>query len=348
MSEKTEQPTAKKLRDARQKGQVAKSQEVASTAVILSAFLVVWIGWDSMLANIKEMVLLPTHYMDRPFAEALPMVLAGVLSKAALVCAPVVFLAAVMGVAANYMQVGFLFSLESIKPDLKKINPGEGAKRIFCKKNFLELVKSALKILFLGILLKMVVEDALDALMKIPYGGMDGLMAVLGKVLFKIVVNTGLCFTIVAAFDFFLQKKLHTKQLMMSKDEVKREYKEMEGDPIIKSKRKQLHQELVMSDTIAKVKKSSVLVTNPTHLAVALFYEKGKTKLPVVTAKGANLVARRMVEAAKEAGVPIMQNVPLAHNLYDDANVGQYIPGDLIEPVAEVLRWVQQLQDGKV
>ena len=131
---------------------------------------------------------------------------------------------------------------------------------------------------------------------------------------------------------------------MMTKDEVKREYKEMEGDPMIKGKRKQLHQEMVMSDSVEKTKKSTVLVTNPTHRAIAIYYEKDKTKLPMIVAKGEGYLAERMIKAAQEAGIPIMRNVPLAHDLFDHGNIEQYIPVELIEPVAEVLRWVQQLQ----
>jgi type III secretion protein U len=130
----------------------------------------------------------------------------------------------------------------------------------------------------------------------------------------------------------------------MSKDDVKREYKESEGDPLIKSKRKALHQEMVMSGETQAVRKASVVVTNPTHIAVALRYESGETPLPVVVAKGENLVARRMVEIAREEGIPVMENVPLARELFETVGVDRYIPADLIEPVAEVLRWVRQLQ----
>ena len=131
----------------------------------------------------------------------------------------------------------------------------------------------------------------------------------------------------------------------MTKDEVKREYKEMEGDPHIKGKRKQLHQEMLAQNTLSNVRKAKVIVTNPTHFAVALDYEKDRTPLPVILAKGEGLMARRMVEIAREEGIPVMQNVPLARSLFAEGTENAYIPKELIGPVAEVLRWVQSLQE---
>ena len=151
-------------------------------------------------------------------------------------------------------------------------------------------------------------------------------------------------FIIISAFDYFLQYQQHRKGLMMSKDEIKREYKEMEGDPHIKSKRKQFHHELMMEDTRDRVRQSSVLVTNPTEIAIAIYYDAEKTPLPFVTAKGEGALARLMIGVAQEAGIPIMQNIPLARSLHEEAPVDQFIPSSMIEPVAEVLRWVQNLQ----
>ena len=146
-----------------------------------------------------------------------------------------------------------------------------------------------------------------------------------------------------AALDFFFQKWQFTKNNMMSKDEIKREYKESEGDPLIKSKRKQLHQELINQNSLQKVRKAKVLVVNPTHYAVALDYEKDKTPLPVILAKGQGELALRMMEVARQEGIPIMHNVSLAQSLYAEGTEDSYIPRELIGPVAEVLRWAQSL-----
>jgi type III secretion protein U len=147
--------------------------------------------------------------------------------------------------------------------------------------------------------------------------------------------------------DFIWQRMQYRKQLMMSKDEVKQEYKQMEGDPHIKHHRRHLHQELLQSGAVEKSRTASVLVTNPTHLAIALHYDKDETPLPVVLAMGEGALAERMIAAAREAGVPVLQNIPLAHALFDTAHVDQYIPSDLIEPVAQVLRLVRDLAQGR-
>lgn len=160
-----------------------------------------------------------------------------------------------------------------------------------------------------------------------------------------VLVSAGV-FCVIAAADWCFQKWQFNKQHMMSKEEVKREFKESEGDPLIKGKRKQLHQEMIAQNQIANVRKAKVLVTNPTHFAVALDYEKDRTPLPVILAKGQGVLAQRMIETAREEGIPIMRNVPLARSLYEQGTENAYIPQDLIGPVAEVLRWVQSLRQG--
>ena len=343
--EKTEQPTSKKLRDAREKGQVANSKDVASTALLVALFAYFFIAWDWIYESCLELIRLPAEFYDVPFAEAYPEIIAASVTKILLLTLPVLGVVMVVGVAANYFQIGALFVLEPMKPDLKKLNPVDKAKQIFSIKNLVEFAKSVFKVAFLGILLFLLIRDSLSALVEVPYSGLDGVLVLLGKLMFLVAIYTSFVYIVIAAIDFGFQRWQHNKQLMMSKDEVKREYKEMEGDPTIKSKRKQLHQEMVMSDNVEKTKKSTVLVTNPTHRAIAIYYEEGETKLPMIMAKGEGALAERMIAAAKEAGIPIMQNVPLAHDLFDHGHIEQYIPTELIEPIAEVLRWVQQIQE---
>jgi type III secretion protein U len=166
-----------------------------------------------------------------------------------------------------------------------------------------------------------------------------------GALLKQMIIYTALAYGVISFFDFGYQRWHHTKELMMSKDEVMREYKEMEGDPHVKSHRKALAQEIAMGEGVQRAAKASVVVTNPTHVAIALYYEEGDTPLPVVLAKGENLVAQRMVAVAEAAGVPVMQNVPLARALLETAPVDQYVPSELLESVAEILRVVRALRD---
>lgn len=344
MSDKTEQPTPKKLRDARQKGQVAKSKEIASASTLVTVLFLLWALFPSYLEEFKELICLPTRFYGVSFDVALQPVLTAIFYKVVFISIPIVMAAMIVGIFANLFQTGVLFSFESIKPSLNKINPAEGIKKIFSLDNLMEFLKSIVKIAFLSYLIYKLIVEHIDNIVKIPYLNKDGILYVLSAVMKKLVINTAFAFVLVAAVDFVWQKKRHTKKLMMTKDEVKQEYKEMEGDPIIKSKRKQLHREMAMNDAVQKTRKATVVVTNPQHLAIALFYDKEKTPLPMILTKGEDLLAKRIIDVAKEEGIPVMQNVPLAHSLYEQGAVDKYIPSDLIEPVAEVLKWVQSLK----
>ena len=340
MSEKTEKPTAKKLRDARKKGQVAKSREISSAAVLIGIFAVIWGGWDFFMEHFQRLVLLPTHFEGQPFEQALLPLFHGVLYELTILSLAALGPALVLAIAGNFFQIGFLFAPQMIKPEFKKLNPAQGFKKIFSMQNVFEFIKSAIKVLFLSVLLYLVLREAVDPLLKIPQFGMTGVTGVLGAIMKQVVIATAIAFITIAAVDFYLQQYQHTKKLKMSKDEVKREYKEMEGDPLIKGKRKQLHQELAMNNQAERARDAQVVVTNPTHFAVALFYEKDKVPLPVVRTKGEGQLAQRIVAVARQEGIPILRQVGLARSLYARVETDHYIPSDLIRPVAEVLRWV--------
>jgi len=345
--EKTEKPTPKRLRDARRKGQVAKSREIGSAANILAVFFFIWIFGEVYLRQLRELLFLGTEGYGEPFRQSLKLVISGAIVKLLTLTLPLLLLVIVVGAAANLFQVGVLFAFESVKPDLKKLNPASGLKKIFSVKNLVEFLKSVLKILFLSLMLYLVIKTSLPVLMGLPYGGPAAMLSVLASVLKKMVVYSSFAFIVAAAADYFFQKAQHVKELKMTKDEVKREYKEMEGDPLIKSKRRQLHQELLSDNMAQNVRKSTVVVTNPTRLAVALYYDKEEGGLPMVMAKGENLLAKRIVEIAQEEGIPVMMNVPLARDLYEQGETNRYIPSNLLEPVAEVLKWVYQLRERK-
>jgi type III secretion protein U len=342
--EKSEQPTPKRLRDARNKGQVAQSKDVGSTVLLVAMFAFLFIGGGWIFEQLQDLVVYPAQFVGQQFHESMRSVASYTFYKIMLISFPVAVLVIVVGSFTNFLIVGPLFVVQPLKPELKKLDPVAKAKQIFSMKNLMEFLKSTIKVVFLGILLYLVIRGSLRGLVEIPYAGIGGVVQLLGEVMWQMAKYTVFAYVVIAFADFMFQRKQHIKQLMMTKDEVKREYKEMEGDPTIKSKRRQLQQELVMSNTTEKVRKSSVLVTNPTHRAVGIYYREGETKLPTITAKGEGFVAKRMIEIAQEEGIPIMQNIPLAHNLFDNAEIDQYIPSELIEPIAEVLRWVRQLQ----
>jgi type III secretion protein U len=343
--EKTEEPTSKKLRDARQKGQTAQSKDIASTAGLAAVFAYFFAKWASMQQSMTDLVGAPALFYDQPFAAAAAGVL-GLCGQVLMeVCLPIVFVAVLAGAAATFFQVGPLLALEQVKPDPKKLNPFDKLKQMFSIKNIVELLKSLVKVIVLCWAVWHVLAQSMEALVRSPRLGLDGVLAVLRAVMASLAIWVLAGYSLLAAVDWWFQRRQFRKQLMMSKEEVKREYKESEGDPHVKGHRKQLHKEMVLGDAPAKAKKATVLVTNPTHKAIALYYEPGETKLPIILAKGEGYVAQRMIEAAEEAGVPIMRNIPLARALFAEGKTDDYIPAEFIEPVAEVLRWVMQLRN---
>ncbi len=342
--EKTEQPTPKRLRDAREKGQVAKSQDVPSALTVMAVAVYFLAMAPDMLKTIMTMGEIPMLIMNRPFSEALGIAVSTTLACSLRVAGPLVGM--VMGVAlcANLAQVGVMFSIQSALPKLDNVSPGKWFKKVFSVKNAVEFLKNIIKVTVLGVTVYVIFSDYLPRLFRIPQGNIGDMWSLLGSAAGDLVLTAAGVFCVIAAADWFFQKWQFNKQNMMSKDEVKREFKESEGDPLIKSKRKQLHQEMIAQNQMANVRKAKVLVTNPTHFAVALDYEKDRTPLPVILAKGQGVLAQRMIRVAEEEGIPIMRNVPLARSLYEQGTEESYMPQDLIGPVAEVLRWVQSLQ----
>lgn len=342
--EKTESPTTKKIRDARKKGQVAKSKEVVSTALIVClTFMLIGMS-DYYLKHISSLILLPERALNLPFTQALNNVLDSLLEELVYLCIPILCVAALVVVISHAAQFGFLFSSESITPDINKINPVEGTKKIFSIKNLMEFIKSMLKVSFLSLLVWITIQGNLASLLNMTHCGMSCIIPVTGLMIKQMMIICSIGFIIISVADYTFEHYQHIKQLRMSKDEVKREHKEMEGSPEIKSKRRQFHQELQNNNMRDNVKRSSVIVANPTHITIGIRYLKGETPLPLVTMKytEANaLLARKMAE---EEGIPIVQRIPLARALYKDGFVDQYILGDLIDPIAEVLRWLAELE----
>ena len=342
-SDKTEPPTPKRLRDARKKGQVAKSKEVVSAAIIISLLFFLTVGADHYLGLFRDLFDSPIWLERVTFQEAFDDMVRKAFTLAIALIAPPVGIALAMGIFANFAQVGVLFAAEQVKPDLKKISPGKALKNIFSKKNLVELLKSLVKIAVLGVAVTHVVWTGMPTLIGVVNCGLECLTPVLGALFTELVIYVSLAFIVVAVADYAFQKLSFIKSMKMSKDEVKREYKESEGNPEMKSRRRNLFMEIVNSQETSNVRRSSVVVANPVHLAVGLYYEKDKTPLPVVTLKEQGLNAQRVVAIAEREEIPVMIDVPLAHSLMSGTAVDRYIPDDMIGPVAEVMRLVRNL-----
>lgn len=343
MSEKTEQPTPKRLREAREKGDVCKSQDVPAALSVLAIAAYLVARSESIYEILSTMTEAPMILMSQPFAQALPQAAHVMVVCFMKLVLPIIALVMATSIVSNMAQVGVLFAFKGAMPKLENMSPSKWFKKVFSIKNAVEFLKNIIKVVVLSWVVWKVMSTHLKMLFTIPNGNVGHLWAVLGEAMHDLLYAAAGAFCVIAAADFLFQRWQYTKQHMMSKDEVKREYKEMEGDPMIKSKRKHLHQEMLAQNSLGNVRKAKVLVTNPTHFAIAIDYEKDKTPLPVIVAKGEGLLARRMVEIAREEGIPIMQNVPLARALFETGTENAYIPKDLIGPVAEVLRWVQSL-----
>ena len=343
--EKTELPTPKKERDARQKGQVARSQEVVTTISLFGVIAGIWIfggdTWSRIVGLMDTVAMLAAD----PTVPNLKNGISIAFWEGVSIMMPILGLTLLFGIAANYIQIGSLFAFENLTPKLEKISPAKGFKRIFSMKQMVETLKSILKIIFLSILLFFVIRSAIGPYSVAVSCGMPCLSQVTVHMLYLTLAYSALVFLIVAGFDFMYQKHAHTKSLMMTKEEVKREYKESEGDPMVKGQRKQLAQELVMSDGGKQARKATAVIVNPTHFAVAIRFEEGKTPLPMLVAKGRNKQAYYIRSEAEAAGVPIFSNPPIARLLHADCMEGEYVPDEAFDVVAEILAWVSKHKD---
>lgn len=345
MSDKTEQPTPKRIRDSREKGDICKGQDLAPAAVVLGITVYLIANAFSIYEAAAAMVETGFSVMTLPYEEAAGKCAALVVNTAIGIVAPIVALLMAVALAVLLAQTGFLFAPKAALPKLENLNPKKWFSKVFSMKNLVELLKNIVKVLLLSFIVWRVLENCIPALFAIPRAGIGALWSVLGQALSQMLLQTAGAFAAVAVLDFLYQKYKWTHEHMMSIDEVKREFKDSEGDPLIKSQRKQLQRELMEINALDGVRKAKVLVVNPTHYAVALDYDKEKTPLPVILAKGEGSLALRMIEVAKQEGIPVMRNVPLARALYSEGTENAYIPRDLIGPVAEVIRWVQSLKN---
>lgn len=347
--EKTEQATDKKLREARNKGQVAKSKEVGNAAELIALFLLLKFYGQMMggrFVSIFEWVyekLIPDYtslYRSGMSPQAASSLLTQVFGQMGLVIFPF-FLAGVgIAILSNVAQIGFKVTPETMKPSFNKLNPASGVKRLFSKQQLFELGKSILKVFVILYIAYSCIKDHLAELLVLYELSLNGALSLV----FSIVVDTGLrislVYIVVAVADFVYQKLHFKNEMKMTKQEVKDEYKNSEGDPQIKGQQKRRMQEASRRRMMQSVPQADVVITNPTHLAVAIKYDQDHHSAPTVLAKGADYLAQRIKDAAKDHHIDIVENKPLARALYTTVDVGEEIPPELYEAVAEILAMV--------
>ncbi|QQP94690.1 type III secretion system export apparatus subunit SctU [Lysobacter enzymogenes] len=348
-ADKTEPPTQKKIRDARKEGNVAKSKELTSTVLVLGWMVCGWLMLDFMRLKLIRLFETSLKAINQPFGDALREVGGSAFETLLWLTLPLLTMAVFLGAVVEFLQVGPILALGKLKPAMDKMNPAEGVKKMFSMDNLVELVKSTIKSAALVGIGSFVIYKMLAQLMLLPYAPPAAMGSGIWYGLVRIGVWTIFVFFFVSAIDVWYQKFSYLKQLRMSRRDIQQEVKENEGDPHVKSRRRQLHQEWSQQNMLNAVRQSNVVVTNPTHIAIALQYEHGITDLPVVVAKGEGYMAEAIKRAAAEAGVPILQNVELARGLNERAGLDEYIGNEFFEAVAEVLHWaetVRRLRDG--
>ncbi len=341
--EKTEQPTEHKIRKSREEGQVAKSKDFTQALSVGALFGYFLANSEDIFRRFVGIIVFPAQLYGLEFRDAVRMEIDHFLIESAILLGPFVLLVIVITIFGEMIQTGVLLAFKALIPKGDRLNPAANVKNIFSMKNFVEFIKSILKVTFLTILIAIVIKDSLNMLIFLPAKGLTSAGVAIADMLKTLVIYSFMAFGAIALGDLVFQRYNHRKQLMMSMDEIKQEYKQLEGDPHMKGHRKQVAKEIAMGEMSLKTRKSSVVVTNPTHLAVALFYQEDVTPLPIVMAKGKDQSAHHMVSIARRYGVPVMQNVWLARMLTESVQVDQYIPSELIEPIAELLIALRRL-----
>ena len=345
MGEKTEKATSKKLRDAKRKGQIAKSQDFPAAFTFIVS-MAVTLGMISYLySHIGGLLVACFKLVAEP---DLTQTLGAILSQSIMIifmCSiPVLMVTAFIGVLAVFFTTGPVWAPEVFKFDIKKFNPVDNLKGKFKMKTFVELLKSLLKIFIASFLVYQVMMSSLPVLTQTVTLPLLESFVVFAVFLKAVIIRVGLFFIAIAIFDLFYQKHVFEKEMKMEKFEVKQEYKDTEGDPHIKGKRKQIAQEIAYSEGPAGgAARAKAVVTNPIHLAIALDYDRELDPCPFIIAMGQGILADQIIKVAEKAKVPIIRNIPLAHKLWEDGKLYEYIPEESYEPVAEILKWIASL-----
>jgi type III secretion protein U len=344
--DKTEQPTPKKLQDARKKGDVAKSRDLTSMVTMLVAALLVLLSTGWAAAELAGLMRAALNVAFEPLAAAGPRLAEqSMWVVLALSCAILVPMAA-LGVITEFLQAGPVFALEKLKPKLENMNPVEGVKRMFKLDALIELAKTAVKTLLLIVIAALAIWSIAPGLMRLPTATQP---QVLGDALWAaakpILLWSTAVMVLLAFVDAVYQRWSFTKKMRMSLRDIRQEIKESEGDPHVKQQRRQAHEEWSQRNAASAASQANVLVVNPTHVAIAIDYDRETCPVPTIAAKGEDHVARAMREAAQDAGVPVVRNVPLARDLLARAEVGELVPADLFDVIAEVVLWAREVRD---
>ena len=336
--EKTEQPTEKRIEDARKKGQVAQSRELPACLMILSTAILLYF---SMSQGFDQMFKVYANYVKNLNVEVSMANIYDLLSfgtfRGLIIVMPVLVLLVVIGLLSSILQTGFMWSFETMKFNFENINPLSGMKKLFSKRSAIEIIKSLAKIGVLAYISYTLIVKELPFILSLSTRDMGSIIIYVGQVAFGLALKVGFIFLFIAGLDYLVQRWQYRKDLMMTQQEVKEELKEREGNPLVKSRIRSLQREMARRRMIEDVKKADVIVTNPTTFAVALSYTINEMPAPRVVAKGAGFVAVKIKETARKHGGPLQENKPLAMALFYSVKIGDYVPEKFYVIVAELL-----------
>ncbi|MGI6669459.1 MAG: flagellar biosynthesis protein FlhB [Acetivibrionales bacterium] len=346
--ERTEKATPKKRRDAREKGHVFQSREISMAIVLLLAFISIKAHGKNISGIIYEFTVKVLTEYPKMDDLHMPSILASLSADAIIVffrtAGPILLITAIAGFIVSLSQVGFLFTVELLKPKFDRINPISGLKRIFSMKGAVEFVKAFLKVVLISYVSYTFINGKVHAIMGIMNMEMDQIAAFICQTSIDLAIRVCVVLVILGVFDFAYQWWEYEKSLRMTKQEVKDEFKQTEGNPEIKSRIRQKQRQMSLRRMMQEVPKADVIITNPTHFACALKYDAEVSPAPVLIAKGQDYIAVRIKEIAKENNVEIVENKQLARTIYETVDIGQAIPPELYQAVAEVLAFVYSLK----
>jgi flagellar biosynthesis protein FlhB len=348
--EKTESPSEKKLSEAREKGNVAKSTEINSVVVLLASIYLLklmgpWIVDELCTCIVEFIALCGDTSMDIARFIKITYKSLEIIGKISL---PIGCGIMLLGVIANIAQVGFLFTLKPIIPAFEKIDPIKGFGRLFSMKSIVETIKNILKLTIIGMVAYYTLKHEFHTMLILSDSTVGTIWMFTIRVAFDVILRIALVLVIIAIIDYAYQRFDHTKQLKMSKQEVKEEHKSMDGDPQVKSRIRALQREMSRRRMMDEVPKATVVVTNPTHLAIALRYDPSEGDAPIVVAKGKLVIAQRIKELAYKHNIPVIEDKPLARAMYDKIEIGMPIPLEFFTAVAEILAYVFKLKNKQV
>lgn len=348
--EKTEEPTAKKIKDAREEGQVAKSNELNTGLSLLALFLILKIYLAAMGYSFLEIFTEYFNYIgeyseDNFGARFILGLVSKVLLKILIIALPVFVSSLIVGIIVNVMQVGWKVTSKPLKPKGNKINPISGFKKIFSKDKIVELLKAILKIGVIIYVTYSTIKGQANLILELYDYSLMNALVLIGNIITNLGLKISVIFAIIGVADLIYQKIKYKKDLRMTKQEIKDEFKQSEGDPQIKGKIRGKMQEASRRRMMQELPNADVVITNPTHLAVAVKYDRSTNDAPVVIAKGADYLAMKIKEIAKEHDIVIVENKPLARMLYHNVELGSEVPQELYQMVAEVLVYVYSVKN---